>query len=310
MKILQQMCQSGMGWNYQLPVSDEPKGNCRIKDLKGLDNVHIPRCLIPNEFNEDTIIELDHFSDASSYGYGQCSYIRLVNKDSVHCALLIGKARVAPLTVVTIPRLELTAAVLSVTMITPELQLGDPEVRSARSLHNKTSKHANPLTLLERFSYWNKRDCKDLQTVLEGHILQLLKNVAKRTAYHKANAIDALSSSTTLPKSNSLYPLDPVLQNGVLRIGTRLRNADLPKTCIYPIILLKNGHVTRLIIYHPHKNIKHQGRGFTINKLRCLGYWGGVWERQIRTIRNVLNSVLLLCPGRLDDASLRTFFTK
>jgi len=35
---------------------------------------------------------------------------------------------------------------------------------------------------------------------------------------------------------------------------------------------------------------------------------GGVWERQIRTIRSVMNSVLLLCPGRLDDSSLRTLF--
>ncbi|KAL6471732.1 hypothetical protein MHYP_G00203820 [Metynnis hypsauchen] len=35
---------------------------------------------------------------------------------------------------------------------------------------------------------------------------------------------------------------------------------------------------------------------------------GGVWERQIRTIRNMLNAVFAQCPGRLDDASLRTLF--
>lgn len=35
---------------------------------------------------------------------------------------------------------------------------------------------------------------------------------------------------------------------------------------------------------------------------------GGVWERQIRTIRNILNGILLLCPGRLDDSSLRAIF--
>ena len=35
---------------------------------------------------------------------------------------------------------------------------------------------------------------------------------------------------------------------------------------------------------------------------------GGVWERQIRSVRNVLNATLAQCPGRLDDASLRTLF--
>ena len=34
---------------------------------------------------------------------------------------------------------------------------------------------------------------------------------------------------------------------------------------------------------------------------------GGVWERQIRTVRSILNATTALCPGRLDDASLRTF---
>lgn len=33
---------------------------------------------------------------------------------------------------------------------------------------------------------------------------------------------------------------------------------------------------------------------------------GGVWEQQIRTVRNVLNATFAQCPGRLDDASLRT----
>lgn len=40
----------------------------------------------------------------------------------------------------------------------------------------------------------------------------------------------------------------------------------------------------------------------------CSSHTGGVWERQIKTVRNILNSVVLLCPGRLDDSSLRTLF--
>lgn len=115
-KILQHMCQNGIGWDDLLPATCEPDWSNWLKNLLTLGNVQIPRCLISGSLAEDTFIELHHFSDPCSCGYGQCSYIRLVNKDNIHCVLLIGKARVAPLTVVTSPRLELTAALLSVKM--------------------------------------------------------------------------------------------------------------------------------------------------------------------------------------------------
>ena len=58
---------------------------------------------------------MHHFPDASDIGYGQASYLRMVNEDGkVYCCLLIGKSRVTPLKFVSVPRLELTAAVLSV----------------------------------------------------------------------------------------------------------------------------------------------------------------------------------------------------
>ncbi len=58
---------------------------------------------------------MHHFSDASVTGYGQCSYSRVVNNDGdVHCSLVFSKARVTPSKVITIPRLELNAAVVAV----------------------------------------------------------------------------------------------------------------------------------------------------------------------------------------------------
>lgn len=35
---------------------------------------------------------------------------------------------------------------------------------------------------------------------------------------------------------------------------------------------------------------------------------GGIWERQIRSIRNILNVTVAQTSGRLDDSSLRTLF--
>jgi len=72
-KILQHMCQKGVGWDDQQPSGNE--WNNWIKNLHDLDNVQIPRCLVPEEFDNNTEIELHHFSDASSSGYGQRSYI-------------------------------------------------------------------------------------------------------------------------------------------------------------------------------------------------------------------------------------------
>ena len=61
----------------------------------------MPRCFRPEDFGKVVKRELHHFSDASTKGYGQYSYLRLTD-------------RVTPLKPVTIPRLELQAAVMSV----------------------------------------------------------------------------------------------------------------------------------------------------------------------------------------------------
>lgn len=73
------------------------------------------RCIKPKNLCPVTA-QLHHFSDASQVGYGTESYIRLQSEHHVHLAFLLGKARVAPLKQTTIPRLELTAAVLAVRM--------------------------------------------------------------------------------------------------------------------------------------------------------------------------------------------------
>ena len=80
-----------------------------------LDGKSIVRCLKPENFGNVVNCTLHHFSDACESGYGQSSYIRLLDQNSqAHWTLLIGKSRVGPLKFVSIPKLELTAATLSV----------------------------------------------------------------------------------------------------------------------------------------------------------------------------------------------------
>lgn len=128
-RILQEMCRVNAGWDEPLSDDLRPKWEQWLADLPALAHLQIPRRLAPDGFENITQREVHHFSDASFEGYGQCSYLRMVNdKNQVHCSLIMGKARVTPKKVVTIPRLELTAALVSVKvshMLRSELKTQD-----------------------------------------------------------------------------------------------------------------------------------------------------------------------------------------
>ena len=383
-RILQEMCRVGVGWDDPLPVSKEPEWDNWIGDLANLNQVKIPRCILPSHFGKPIHIELHHFSDASTSGYGQCSYIRYVGENAVHCSFLMGKARVAPTKLVTIPRLELTAAVLSVNMslflreeinlpisneffwtdsrvvlsyiknearrfhvfvanrvekiressnveqwyyiessnnpadyalrglsaneistsswltgptflwemelpitnVETELKIGDPEVRTCRSLCSKTTVAIDILERFDRFSNWrtavsvtariirlaNGIKGTHFPTVEERRNaeLTLIKHVQRKSF---SEEINILRSSTSLPKTNKLYQLEPALQDNVVRVGGRLENSQIDSSTKHPIILPRDNHLTKLIISSVHERVCHQGRGITMNQLRADGYW-------------------------------------
>ena len=60
-----------------------------------LDGKSIARCMKPKNFRNFTSCTLHHFFYACETGYGQPSYVRLVNDiGQVHCSLLVGKSRI------------------------------------------------------------------------------------------------------------------------------------------------------------------------------------------------------------------------
>ena len=97
------------------------------RELYDLEKLSLGSCIKPSNFRKIVNISLHNFSDASEIGYGECSYLRVVDEnENIYCSLIMGKERVDPKKLVSIPRLELVAAVLSVkisNMIKKELQL-------------------------------------------------------------------------------------------------------------------------------------------------------------------------------------------
>ncbi|XP_038138994.1 uncharacterized protein LOC119782185 [Cyprinodon tularosa] len=113
--ILQELCRRNLSWDDAVPNHFSKQWTDWMDDLKRISKFEVDRCIKPKYFCPVTA-QLHHFSDASQVGYGTVSYLRLKNEHHVHLAFLLGKARVAPLKQTTIPRLELTAAVLAVRM--------------------------------------------------------------------------------------------------------------------------------------------------------------------------------------------------
>ena len=86
-----------------------------LDDLPKLQEIQVEHCFKPKGFGEVKEVQLHLFSDASLQGYAAVAYLRLKDvSNRIHCAFVMGKARLAPICEISIPRLELTAAVISV----------------------------------------------------------------------------------------------------------------------------------------------------------------------------------------------------
>lgn len=77
------------------------------------------RCIKPVDFALVRHAQLHHFADGSDGGSGTVTYISMLNQ----VTFLLGKARVTSLKAVTIPRLELTAAILAVILLKADLNV-------------------------------------------------------------------------------------------------------------------------------------------------------------------------------------------
>ena len=124
-QILQDLCRSNIDWDEPIPDDVLFRLEKWRSQLPLLERIKINRCVKPTGFGEPTIAQIHSFADASDKGLGQVSYLRLVNQEGqVNVSFLMAKARVAPVKPMSILRLELTAAVISVnvaSMLSQEL---------------------------------------------------------------------------------------------------------------------------------------------------------------------------------------------
>ncbi|XP_064646159.1 uncharacterized protein LOC135499344 [Lineus longissimus] len=113
--LIQELCRRGAGWDEPLLEHEELEWNTWRSGVEKLKLFSVNRCFHPCDFGDATATELHHFSDASERAYGSVAYLKQTNREGkIHVTIVFAKSKVAPLANVTIPRLELLAAVEAV----------------------------------------------------------------------------------------------------------------------------------------------------------------------------------------------------
>ena len=113
--IPQDLCCRGLKWDEVVPDEHLKNWQQWLGDLPRLEEFSVNRYFKLSGLGDASSCELHHFSDASQVGYGAVTYLRLVNESGqIHCTFVMSKARVVPLKRITIPRLELSVATVSV----------------------------------------------------------------------------------------------------------------------------------------------------------------------------------------------------
>ena len=113
-------------------------------------------------------IELNVFCDASLDGYSACAYFRIVyHSVSIKCLFVLGKCRIAPFKSLTVPRLELSAAVIA--------------VKLAHTVRQETE------YVIDRIVFWTDASV----------VLRYIQNTSSRYMSFVANRLELIHASNT-----------------------------------------------------------------------------------------------------------------
>ncbi|XP_039443988.1 uncharacterized protein LOC120424032 [Culex pipiens pallens] len=136
------------------------------ESLTALNDICVPRCVVvPNT----VLHELHGFADASTVAYGANVYLRCIRGNgSAEANLLCAKSRVAPLKKLSVPNLELCAALLLARLVVKVIETLDLE-----------------LSVIELYSdsqivlAWLKKDPNLLETFVRNRVIQILNLTGK-----------------------------------------------------------------------------------------------------------------------------------
>lgn len=184
--LMQKLWAKRIKWDARVPADMYAEWTQFQQQLPLVMDIQIPRWL---GLSDKRNVSLHGFSDASMTAYGAVLYARIETAATVECTLIAAKSRVAPLKTVTIPRLELCAALL-LSELTETFQ------RATKKRYYKTTLWTDSQIVLA----WLNKEPATLKIFVNNRTQQIQQLTAEASWRHVSssdNPADLLSRGTT-----------------------------------------------------------------------------------------------------------------
>nr|CAI5857725.1 unnamed protein product [Callosobruchus analis] len=200
--LLQSLWQANISWDNEIPNDVLLKWKQFKRELPLLNSIEIPRHVI---CKNPARIELHGFCDASTKAYGAVVYLRSVDvSGNIQVTLLCSKSKVAPIKMLTTPRLELCGALVLAQLVS--------KVKEALNIHiDDTFLWSDSTVVLN----WIRASPNQFQIFIANRITQI-QNATSMDYWHyistKENPADLVSRGVLPSKliANKLWLHGPL----------------------------------------------------------------------------------------------------
>ncbi|XP_062558236.1 uncharacterized protein LOC134223115 [Armigeres subalbatus] len=157
------------------------------------------------------------------------------------------------------------------------------------------------VALLRRFGHNSRPANRQHRKIgfIQAQELQEATNTLVRIAQAESFQEDlrSLTGDGQVKSNSKLKNLRPIMVDGILRIGGRLRNAPVSEDRKHPIILGTHHPLTELIITSYHQRLLHAGPQLLISSVREK-----FWPLRVRNLaRKVVHSCVKCCKTTVSD---------
>ncbi|XP_053691580.1 uncharacterized protein LOC128740093 [Sabethes cyaneus] len=190
--IMQDLWRTGIEWDDKIPDNLNKTWQNWIKKLSVLENLSIPRCYSLQQ--KESRRELHIFCDASLKAYATVIYMRTMSHLQTDVTIVAAKARVAPTKIISVPRLELQAAVLGTRL----LNTVQSELRL--TIH-KTIFWTDSKTVLS----WIKSDVRKYKQFVQYRVSEILDSTMESQWRYIDSASNPADEGTKVISSESKF---------------------------------------------------------------------------------------------------------